>query len=113
MRRFLPLLLFLASCSKGPEADLPAISQARSLIAEWALVNELGAQHKVTSTYATVMRKRLRQQLGAIASSLNQPDSQYAEEIRAGLGEQDGASPQVLREHASRLKAVEDALESA
>ena len=48
-RRLLLLLLLTAGCSKGPQADLPYISEARSLAAEWALVNEQAAQGKLTA----------------------------------------------------------------
>ena len=42
MRWLLLFALTLAACSKGPEADLPSIGEARSLAAEWALVNDAG-----------------------------------------------------------------------
>ena len=48
MRRALLLLLLLAGCSNGPEADLQYIKQARSAGAEWALVNEQASQGKLT-----------------------------------------------------------------
>ena len=45
--RWVPCLaLLVAACSKGPEADLQYIKQARSVAAEWALVNELAVQGK-------------------------------------------------------------------
>ena len=45
------LPLFLAGCSKGPEADLQYIERARSLAAEWAMVNEQAAKGRLTGTY--------------------------------------------------------------
>jgi hypothetical protein len=48
MSRWLLLLLLLGGCSKGPQADLPAISAARSLAAEWALVNEQASEGHLT-----------------------------------------------------------------
>jgi Tfp pilus assembly protein PilP len=33
------LLLLIVGCSKAPDADLASIATARSLGAEWALVN--------------------------------------------------------------------------
>jgi hypothetical protein len=107
------LALALAACSKGPEADLPAIGEARSLGAEWALVNEQLANGHVTATYATTMRKRLREQLQTDLAALSQPDSRYADEIRALLAEPDEASAVELRAHAAALKQIEDSLESA
>lgn len=110
------MLLFgvvLAACSKGPQADLPLIGEARSLGAEWALVNDQSARGKLTETYATAMRKRLRDQLQTASSSLTQPHSSYGREIRALLAEPDEASPAELRSHARALKQIEDSLESA
>jgi len=113
MRRPLLLCLLLAACSKGPQADLPAIGDARSLGAEWALVNEQAAEANVTPTYARTMRNELRQQLQTTARSLTQPDSRYAREIQALLAESDDAQPAILRAHAAALKKIEDGLESA
>jgi len=110
------LLLFaftLAACAKGPDADLPAIGSARSLGAEWALVNEQAAQGHLTPAYVQSMRKQLRQQLQTEASSLTRPDSGYGQEIRALLAEPDAATPGELRGHADKLKQIEDSLESA
>jgi len=105
--------LTLAACSKGPEADLPAIGQARSLTAEWALVNEQAAKGRVTATYSETMRKQLRQQLQSSLSELTQPDSRYGAEIRAALALPAQAAPEQLRSHAAALKQIEDDLESA
>ena len=112
-RKLLLLFLALASCSKGPQADLQYISQARSLAAEWALINEQAGEGKLSDTYARVMREDLRDQLQTTAKSLTQPDSRYGQEIQAVLAEPDDASPQALRSHADQLKQIEDSLESA
>jgi hypothetical protein len=113
LRKSMLLLLLLAGCSKGPEADLPSIGEARSLTAEWALVNEQAAAGHLTTTYVTTMRKQLRKQLQTTASSLTQPHSRYGSEIQAALAEADDAPPEKLRAHAGRLKQIEDRLESA
>jgi hypothetical protein len=113
LRRPLLLALLLAGCSKGPQADLPYIGQARSLAAEWALVNEQASQDKLSPTYAQTMRSDLRQQLETTQSSLTQPDSRYGEEIQALLLQPDDAAPEELRAHADKLKQIEDSLESA
>src|SRR3954469_2911671 len=80
--RPLMLLLLLAGCSKGPEADLQYISQARSLAAEWALVNEQASEGRVTDTYTRTMRQSVREDLQTTASTLGHPDSRYGEQIR-------------------------------
>lgn len=107
------LLLLLAACSKGPGADLQYIGQARSLAAEWALVNEQADKGRVTATYVASMHRWLRRNLKTAASSLTQPDSRYGAEIRTLLAEPDDAAPDELRIHADRLKRIEDSLESA
>ena len=113
LRWTLPVLILLAACSKGPEADLPSIQQARSLGAEWALVNEQAATGRLTSTYVATMHRQLRQNLRTTEQSLSDPHASYAAEIRALLGEDDDASPDRLRAHVAALKQIEDHLESA
>jgi hypothetical protein len=113
LRRSALLLLLLAGCSKGPEADLQYIKQARSIGAEWALVNEQANKGQVTSTYAASMHRWLRQNLETTAKSLTQPDSRYSLEVRALLAQPDDAAPNQLRVHVEALKQIEDGLESA
>src|SRR5438045_2621779 len=113
MRWMFLCALLLAGCSKGAEADLAAIGEARSLTAEWALVNQQSANGRLTATYTETMRKELREQLQSTSSELTQPNSRYSAEIEAVLKLPDDASPQVLRAHAGALKRQEDNLESA
>jgi hypothetical protein len=113
MRWIVLLILALGACSKGPEADLPSIGEARSLGAEWALVNEQAAKGHVTDVYAEAMRKQLREQLETSLASLKQPHSRYGEEIRALMALPDAAAPDALRAHVETLKQIEDQLESA
>ena len=113
MRSLLLLVLLLAGCSKGPQADLPSISEARSLAAEWALVNEQASRGRLTPTYVETMRKSVREQLQTVDQSLTQPQSAYGQEIALLLKEKAESTPEALRAHASRLKQIEDSLESA
>jgi DNA-binding transcriptional regulator YdaS (Cro superfamily) len=112
-RKLLFLVLALASCSKGPEADLQYISGARSVAAEWALVNEQANKGHLTDAYVRTMHKAVRQQLQTNSKSLTGTDSAYAREISALLREPDDAPPAELRAHASKLRQIEDRLESA
>ena len=112
LRQPLLLMLLVASCSKGPQADLASVSQARSLAAEWALINDQATRGKLTETYARTMREGVREQLQTTASSLTQPDSRYGEEIQALLAQPDDAAPEELRAHVNKLKQIEDELES-
>jgi len=107
-------LLLLAGCtSSGPEADLQYIKQARSLGAEWAMVNQQAAEGKLTGAYVASMHRWLRDGLQTSEQSLSQPDSPYGNEIRALLASGDDASPDRLNAHVSKLKQIEDQLESA
>lgn len=113
LRRPVLLFLLMAGCSQGAQADLPYISEARSLAAEWALVNEQAAQGHLTAAYVRTMRQGLREQLQITAKSLTQTQSDYAQEIAALTREPDDAPPAELRTHASKLKTIETSLESA
>lgn len=92
---------------------MPSIAAARSLGAEWALVNEQAARGRLTRAYVDTMRRSFREQLKATASSLTQPDSPYGREIDALLALPGDASPEELRAHAGKLKQIERRLESA
>ena len=106
--------LLLAGCtSSGPEADLQYIKQARSLGAEWAAVNQQAAAGNLTRAYVASMHRWLRDGLQTGEQSLTEPDSPYGKEIRALLTSGDDASPDQLNSHVTKLKAIEDNIESA
>jgi hypothetical protein len=106
-------LLALAACSKGPQADLQYIKQARSAGAEWALVNEQARAGKLTPTYVASMHEWLRQQIQSASAALTVRDSRYAAEIQALLSQPDDAPAEELRAHSEKLKQIEGSLESA
>lgn len=111
--RLLLLILLLGGCAKGAEKDLPAISEARSLAAEWAKVNALAAEGRVNGTYVAAMHQQLHQQLQSAAAMLMNPDSDYGKEIQ-GLVEAAADTPAAeLQAHSDKLKQIEDSLESA
>ena len=112
-RRRMVILLLLTGCSKGPDADLQYIGQARSLGAEWAMVNEQAAAGRVTATYVGSMHQWLRDGLQTTSTSLKQPDSDYGAAISACLHLPDDTSPAELRLYGQTLKQIEDSLESA
>ena len=115
-RKLLPLLLFsMAGCSQasGPEADLQYIKQARSLAAEWALVNDQVRHGSLTPTYVGAMHQWLRDNLQTTSTSLTQPDSAYGRQIQALLAEPDDSPGDEIRAHSEKLKQIEDSLESA
>ena len=109
----LAALLVLTACSKGPEADLQYIKQARSLAAEWATINEQSAKRQLTDIYAATMHQWIRRQLESASQSLTEPHSAYAAEIDALLDLPDDAPPTALHAYGERLKQFETSLESA
>jgi hypothetical protein len=113
MRRPIMILLVLAGCSKSQDPDLQYIKQARSLAAEWALVNDRAYSGGLTSTYVHSMRRWLHQDLRTALISVEQPDSRYGQEMRSLLAEPQDAAPAALRAHATTLKHIEESLESA
>lgn len=113
LRYLLPIALLVAGCSKGGHADLPYIGEARSLAAEWALVNDESGKGHLTGHYVTTMRASVREQLKTTAKSLTRPDSDYGREITSLMREPADAAPEALRAHSVKLKQIEDRLESA
>ena len=105
--------LLLSGCSKGPETDLQSIAAARSLAAEWAMVNDQAAKGNLTGVYTETMRKDLQQQLQSTQHALMRPDSDYGREISQLFNEPADASPQALYARSARLRQIEDSLESA
>lgn len=84
-RKLLLLALLLAGCSKGAEADLQYIGEARSAAAEWALINEQANEGKLNATYVASMHEWLREDIHASLKGLSQPDAPYAREMAALL----------------------------
>jgi hypothetical protein len=112
-RIVLLVLLLLSACSKGAEADLQYIKQARSVAAEWALVNSEARQGKLTDTYVASMHQWIRQQLDTASTALTNPQSRYGQDIKALLALPDDAPPDRLSALSDQLKAQEKNLESA
>ena len=112
-RRLLFCLLMLGACSKGPQADLQYISKARSLAAEWALINELAAKGQLTDAYVSSMHKSLREQIQTAGNALTDPNASYAQDIKGIAALPDDAPPPQFRAISDKLKQVEERLESA
>ena len=114
MRRSVAALALLSSCSSAPpQSDLQYIKQARSIAAEWALVNQHAGEGRVTAIYADSMHRWLNDGLRTATMSLSAPNSRYGGEMKALLAEPSDAPPGQLRAHAEALKQIEDQLESA
>ena len=112
-RKLVLLLLTFASCSKGPEEDLAAIAQARSLAAEWALVNAQDREGHLTRAYVDAMHQSVRGELQSTFKSRRHPDSSYGNELKLLALEPSDAAPEKLEVYVKALQREEQALESA
>jgi hypothetical protein len=101
------LALLLAGCDAA-SSDYPTVVEARSTSAEWALVNRLAVERRLTATYTKAMREEARRQLDTAQSALSEPTS--AAQLQALLALPPDAPPAKLRAHAEALKTIEDRL---
>jgi len=110
----LGLALLLAAASQpSASRDLPAIKSARSIVAEWALVNRAAAEGRVTQTYARVMRKQARRQLEAQFKALSDPGSAAGRLVADCLRLPDDAPYPLLQAQSRRLQTIETQVEAA
>ena len=107
------LLLLVAAAPPADRKDLPAIKAARSVFAEWALVNQLAISARLQASYVDRMRKAAREQLGTNLKSLSSPTSPAALVIQHCLRLPAAAPSPVLQSCAERLRAIEVQLETA
>jgi hypothetical protein len=96
----------LASCTSQADTQLEAIKSSRSVLAEWALVEQQGAKHRVTDTYLTQMREQARDQLRTAREQLSGAPAATLDQVLEG--KPDAAQ---LDHAGSSLKPVEDQLE--
>lgn len=101
--QFLPLLL--AGCG---DAELAAVKNAHSLLAEWAAVEGMAAAGRVPAIYADEMRKGARRELASDRAALGNQDATAA--VDAVLSAP-AVSETQLRYAADRLGAIEKSLE--
>jgi polyphosphate kinase 2 (PPK2 family) len=100
----------LASCASQSDKELEAVKSARSVLAEWALVEERKAQGRASETYVEQMREQAREQLKTAESGLQ------GERSAASLIEQvRNAAPKAgdLKRANKALEPLEQSLESA
>jgi hypothetical protein len=107
------MLLASAACTSGRSADLVAIKSARSIVAEWALVNRQAASGQLTRHYADGMREEALAQLAADAKATADPNGPAAQAIRQVSRLPADASPERLDAAGRQLSAIEAQLEPA
>ena len=100
----------LASCGSQADKQLEAVKSARSVLAEWALVEQRNAQGRAPTTYVEQMREQAREQLKTSESELQgqRPAAALIEQVRNGTP--DAAA---LGQANKALEPLEDRLESA
>jgi hypothetical protein len=100
----------LAACSSQRDKQLEAVKSARSVLAEWALVEEQADKGRAQDTYVEQMRGKAKDQLKTDATELSQqPDA------AALLDTLRSSSPDAaaLKQADDALKPLEDSLEAA
>ena len=110
MRRASAVLLaplaLLAACSSQQDKELAAVKSAHSVTAEWAMIERLAAEGKVTRLYAGEMRDEARGELKSQRKLLRGP---AAEAVDAA---QRAPSAATLAAAAQQLDAAEKQLEA-
>jgi hypothetical protein len=106
----LVLTVALAACASQSDKQLEAVKSARSVLAEWALVEQQSAGGNAQATYVKQMRAQARQQLKTAAAELSgQPEAAgLLERLRSG-----SPGPADLKAAGDALRPLEDSLEAA
>ncbi|MDB5680675.1 MAG: hypothetical protein JWO16_480 [Sphingomonas bacterium] len=87
------------------------VKTARSLVAEWALVNREAARGRVTRHYADKMRENARSQLTDLRKSAENPAAPGVAEIDRAILLPANADAQMLDTIVGRLSHIETQLE--
>ena len=100
----------LAACSSQADKQLEAVKSARSVLAEWALVEDQAAGGRAQATYTDQMRKLARDELKTDATELAQQPAAAArlQQFRSGSP---GAA--ALKQAESALEPLEKRLEAS
>jgi hypothetical protein len=106
----LSIALALAACASQSDKQLIAVKSARSVIAEWALVEQQAAKGRAQTTYIEQMRQMARDELKTDATALSQRPGAAALLERLRTGSPDA---QTLNSAGDALKPLEDSLEAA
>jgi hypothetical protein len=104
------LLVALAACSSQADKQLEAVKSARSVLSEWALVEEQAAKGRAQSTYVEQMRELAKDQLKTAEAGLSRQPDAAALLDRLRAGSPDAAA---LKQAGDALKPLEDSLEAA
>lgn len=107
----LAALLILAGCSSQKDKELEAVKGARSVAAEWAAMERLAADGKLTPVYASVFRDMAKDQLRSARTSLRPPNLPATRTID-GIQAAPAPSAQGLEAAGRALEQAEGPLEA-
>jgi hypothetical protein len=107
----LALAFAATACSSPASEDVLTVKTARSLVAEWALVNREAARGRVTKHYADKMRENARSQLTDLRKSAENPAAPGVAEIDRAILLPANADAQMLDTIVGRLSHIETQLE--
>ena len=110
--RLVPIAIaaVLAGCASQTDRELEAVKSARSVLAEWALVEQQGDAGRAEATYVEQTRRLAREQLEVAGSALTGwPDAaRLIEQIRAG-----SPDATALKRANAALEPLENRLEAS
>ncbi|MFL6859906.1 MAG: hypothetical protein ACJ8EV_03695 [Sphingomicrobium sp.] len=104
----LALVAGLGGCASPAERDLEAVKSARSVLAEWALVEAQASRDSTPATYAEEMRSAAGDQLAKARQTLRERRPEAA--ARLSISADGPANPAELRAVREALKPLETAL---
>jgi hypothetical protein len=102
--------LALAACSSQSDKQLEAVKSARSVLAEWSLIERQAARGRAPATYVEQMRQLARDELKTDSGELSQRPgvTRLLDALRSGSPDAD-----TLERAGEALKPLEDSLEAA
>jgi hypothetical protein len=96
-----------SGCASPAERDLEAVKSARSVLAEWALVESQAARGDTPTTYAEEMRKAAADQLRTAGKTLSERQPEAASRLALPEGQPaDAARLQQLRDSLGPLETA-------
>lgn len=100
----------LATCTSQTDKQLSAVKSARSVLAEWALVEEQAARGQAQATYTKQVRRLAREELKTDAGELSRQPSAAKLLQQLGVSSPDAAA---LKRADSALEPLEKSLEAS
>src|SRR3569623_1256459 len=106
-------LTLCGAASPDSPRDVLTTMAARSVVAEWALVNRTAARGWPSGHYTEQMRREARRQLASDLKAMSNPDSPAARVMARLLALNPAADPRLLAAGAAALAKIEKQLEDS